>query len=223
MCFCLERLPYLNYYAPESAGREASFRIHYWGGMKAHYDHPLHRHSYFEVCCVTEGEGVYEDSGKEYALAENTLFLSRPGAWHKISSQRGIGLVWVAFELQSDKSSEAAQRMVQRLTNCERICLPNAGENPSVTFWKSLLLQADPAKSCLHEQLPSMAHSLLIAFIQEFADDGVKTAAGDLPVPVIERINSQLLYRIRTFIRDNLSQTIRLKDLASYSNISKGI
>lgn len=213
-----EQQSFLNFYVTETIGKNIAFKIHYWGGYPEHRDHLLHKHSHFEVCYVTKGEGIYEENGQEYVIVEHTLFLSRPGLWHKISSTRGIGLIWIAFELIEDNSS---QNILQKLMESKTVCILGANENTSILFWNHLLKQAaEPGKNYLDEQLPSLTHVMLISFFQEFTNPTEKAAA-ELLQPFAERIHSQLLYKVKRFIRDNLSQTIHLKDIAAYFNISE--
>jgi len=54
----------------------ASFHVHYWGVMPRHYDNQLHKHSFFEVCFVVDGEGTYMDEQSSYTLKKkHDLFI----------------------------------------------------------------------------------------------------------------------------------------------------
>ena len=74
-------------------GPGVTFRVHYWGGNSKHFDNPVHKHSFFEVCYVLDGKGEYEEfeeNGAVHPLRAHTLFFSRPGVVHQIRSKTGI-------------------------------------------------------------------------------------------------------------------------------------
>lgn len=49
---------YLNQYVHRLAQNRSSFHVHYWGVMPKHYDVVPHKHSFFEICFVVDGEGI---------------------------------------------------------------------------------------------------------------------------------------------------------------------
>lgn len=213
----LEKQAHLNYYVTETAGKDTAFHILYWGGLLAHLDQPIHKHSHIEVCFILNGEGIYEEEGLVFEVRADTLLLSRPGLWRKLSSSRGIDLIWVGFELTEDRTS---QNLMQKLAESNQIRIPDARESSTMLFWHSLLAQVEPGKSYLTELLPNLAHVLIISFFQEFIE--TKEAAPDeSEQPFREAIKTQLFYLIVRYIRDNLSRPLYLRDLSSYFKVSQ--
>lgn len=195
----------------------ASFHVHYWGVMPRHYDNQLHKHSFFEVCFVVDGEGTYMDEQSSYTLQKNTIFLTRPGVLHQIKSEHGLSLLYVAFELIDSESNESWVQIMESAEKCEKIVLYNDSETETELLWKSLLIQATRHKQHFFEEmLTNIAGSLIISILQDF-------------VPDLNRNNnhkhdpeqhSVLLTQARLYIHDNLSNCLKLTEVARHLHIS---
>ncbi|MBB6735904.1 AraC family transcriptional regulator [Cohnella zeiphila] len=207
---------HLHTIAPELVfGTEAAFRVHYWGSISDHRTHPLHKHSFFECCCVTSGEGGYIESGERYPLYQGDIILSRPDAWHQIESADGIGLAWVAF-MPEDRTGGEWARNCRRLTEPDRVVVPAAAPSLTASLWQTLRT-AEPDAIQNRTLLESIACSLLLSCFQTFLND-----RGEQPKSAASKPReSVLLHKARLFIRDNLSLRIKLQDLAEYLHISE--
>ncbi|MEK3890494.1 AraC family transcriptional regulator [Bacillus sp. FSL K6-3431] len=205
---------YLNQHALKLSGDSVSFYIHYWGVTPAHYDNPLHKHSFFEVCYVIDGEGSYSDNGIETPLVSGSLFLSRPGIWHQIKSQTGLFLLFVAFEIIESETSETAINQFRQLANTKSFVTEVNDLFPSILIWKTLLMQSTIINYFQKEIVHTLAYSLLISLHQVFTNDQIETEK------IIVRRTSPNLHRAKLYIRDNLSQPLQLNDLACYLHIS---
>jgi len=96
----------LNEVAHSVVGNGVGFDVHYWGIDDCHYDNLPHMHSFFEVCHVVGGTGLYVDGEEKSPLAAGTMFLSRPGIRHQIRSQAGLEILFVGFTVQPGAMSE---------------------------------------------------------------------------------------------------------------------
>ena len=111
----------LNSLVPQIQSSEASIHVHYWGEIPNHFTHALHKHSFFEFCYVTNGDGDYLENGFRQHLYPGDLFLSKPDVWHQIEGgSRGIGLVFLAFELNEESSAPALLNGYRRLLKTEK-------------------------------------------------------------------------------------------------------
>ncbi|MBP3962525.1 AraC family transcriptional regulator [Paenibacillus lignilyticus] len=205
----------LNESAVELIGEELAFNVYYWGAMPEHYDNPLHRHSYFEVCYVTEGEGYYYESDREYPLLQGTMFFSRPGMWHQIKSRTGLALLYVAYEIDEARSKrEAVDRYLQLLHN-NRIVVAQAEDSITAQTWRTLLALCKQDHYMVKEAVRCFACALLISFYSEFSES---TEYEDLPdkqqVPAY-------LQRAKLFIEDNLTLSLNLQQLSGYLHITE--
>lgn len=208
---------HLNTLSAELAfGNEAAFHVHYWGNIDEHYTHSVHKHSFFECCFVTRGEGWYVDNGTRFLLHQGDMFLSKPDVWHQIGSRNGIGLAWVAFMMKEDASSERIVEKYRLLKQTDRIYIPADSESASVTasLWRTLF-GAAPAVSHERSLLEPIAYSLLRSFLHTFLDDQQPLRSASKPSESI------LLHKARLFIHDNLSLRIKFQDLAEYLHISE--
>ncbi|MBS4200509.1 helix-turn-helix transcriptional regulator [Bacillus sp. FJAT-49732] len=204
---------FLNQHVTKLSGEHFSFFVHYWGINPTHFDNPLHKHSFFEICYVIDGEGFYVDQGVENRLTKGTLFLSRPEIWHQIKSQTGLDLIFVAFEIIESESSDIAIQQYHELIHTENYIHKADDQTPAIHLWHSLLLQSNYHQTFRAEVNAALAYSLLVSLSQTF----IKKE--DRNVPLLER-GASYLHRAKLYIKDNLSQPLQLNDLASYLHIS---
>jgi mannose-6-phosphate isomerase-like protein (cupin superfamily) len=75
--------------------------VYHWAQMADTVVNPPHRHTYFEVCWVEDGSGLFVVDGRRHVVEPGALLFARPGVRHQIISERppGIRLAWVAFLL----------------------------------------------------------------------------------------------------------------------------
>ncbi len=206
----------LNNYIQHVKQNGASFQTHYWGVMPKHYNNDLHKHSFFEVCYVVEGEGTYIDNNCTYSLQKNTLFISRPEVLHQIKSEKGLSLLYVAFQLIESESNESWIRIMERAKQCTEIILHDKFETETVLLWKALLIQATKRGNVLFEEiLSNIAYSLIVSILQDFVADLNKSDHKNVPEQY-----SVLLTQAQLYINDNLSNPLKLTEVAKHLHIS---
>jgi AraC-like DNA-binding protein/mannose-6-phosphate isomerase-like protein (cupin superfamily) len=205
----------LNETAIALNGEELFFKVHYWGAMPEHYDNPLHRHSFFEVCYVLEGEGFYYESNDEYPLSPGTLFCSRPGQWHQIKSQIGLALFYVAFEIDEARSNEAAINRYIQLIHNNKIVVPLADDTITTQTWRLLLTLCVQDRSMTKEMIRSLAYALLVSFYGEFSEVLESDEMAEH-----QQVSAYLL-RAKLFIEDNLTSSLSLHLLSNYLHITE--
>jgi YesN/AraC family two-component response regulator len=206
----------LNDYVHRLNQNGASFQVHYWGVMPKHYDNQLHKHSFFEVCYVVEGEGTYLDDQCTYTLQENTIFLSRPEVLHQIKSEKGLSLLYVAFDLIESESSESWIRIMDTAKQCSEVILHDIDEMETALLWKSLLIQATKRQNeFFEEMLSNIAYSLILSILQDFVPSLNKNNHKHDPEQ-----HSVLLTQAQLYINDNLSNSLKLTEVAKHMHIS---
>lgn len=196
-------------------GPEVTFRVHYWGGNGNHYNNPVHKHSFFEACYVLGGEGDYEENGTVFPLRAGTLFFSRPGIVHQIRSEIGLALLYVAFEVDEANSIAVETERFRKLARDAESCIFDAGDAPTATLWRSLIVSDRPQWRLSDEAVVSAAHALLRSFADLFSPP---QAAETTPAG---RSSDLLLSRAKLYIRDNLDRPISLSQVAAYLNVSE--
>ncbi|PGK31695.1 AraC family transcriptional regulator [Priestia megaterium] len=206
----------LNEYIQRTESNGVSFYVHYWGVMPQHYNNVLHKHSFFEVCYVLEGEGTYIDQGCTYQIKENTMFLSRPDVLHQIKSDTGLFLLYVGFELIESESSEKWVTIIEEVKQCSEVVIDVKEDEAVPLMWKSLLIQATKSESVfLEEILSNLAHSLILLLIQTFG-----TSSNHHNQKAVQKKSSLTLNLAKLYIKDNLSNSIKLTDTATHLHLS---
>ncbi|NEW04798.1 AraC family transcriptional regulator [Paenibacillus sp. SYP-B3998] len=188
--------------------------MHYWGIVPRLFDNPIHKHSFFEVCYVLEGEGEYTDMGISYSLQAGTHFCSRPGVSHQIRTQEGLFLLYVAFEVDETQSKDTLCDAFRQLAENIESCVRQDAHNPTALLWKSLLLQEGATGNLPAVAIPTLAYTLLLSFLTLFGSRQRE------PSTHRKRPNS-LLQQAKLYIRDNLSQPLSLQHVAEYLHVSE--
>ena len=206
----------INQYANYLNQNGASFRINYWGVMPEHYNTVLHQHSFMEICYVLEGEGMYIDGDQTYSLQSDTLFFSKPNVLHQIKSEESLYLLYVGFELIESESSEEWISLIQNMRDSPENVLKLEKENEIRFLWQSLLVHSAKKNSVLFElMLDNLAFSLIAMLVQAFCSH-----VESEQTPNVTDTSSELLSTIKTYIMDNLSQSLQLEHTASHFHLS---
>ncbi|MFB9275645.1 helix-turn-helix domain-containing protein [Cohnella cellulosilytica] len=201
--------------AKVTTGNGAEFKIHYWDVNPRHFSNSVHRHSFFEICYVMEGEGEYSERGNDYSLRPGTHFCSRPGIDHQIRSRDGMYLLYVAFEPDERGSRDEAVEAFQALAGHGETCVyDDGGVMPASLLWKSLLLREDGRGRLSPDALRAVAGALLLSFPGLFGSEAPAPAraAGSADV---------LLRQAKLYIRDNLARDLSLREIAVNLNVSE--
>ncbi len=207
---------YLNETVPSLHNPSASFTIHYWGIDPAHFDNPVHQHSFFEICYVRDGEGVYMDGDVLYPLRKETLFLSRPGIRHQIRSEKGMFLLFVAFEVDEENTDPAVVRHFRQLAVADRILIYDAYAQPTTLIWTALLKHLQEPVPLTEHYVKSAALSLLFSFCSAFQPEAPSSGLGISGYkPAAYALN-----RAIRFVKDNLSHSMTLTEMAAYLHLS---
>lgn len=206
----------LNQHISQITADEVSFRIHYWGFMPSHYNNSLHRHSFFEICYVLEGNGEYSDNGVDYPLQEGTLFCSRPGIWHQIRSEQGLILFFVAFEIDESRTSETYSRNFRSLIHRGKILAEPKDASISAQIWQTIFSMAESKHSVSKDMLQHLVLSLFLSFLHGLS------SIPDLSVDSLDEDTEEhrLLKRAKLYIKDNLSSSLSIEHVSQELGIS---
>lgn len=216
--FHSENQNYVNQHLSRLPGTEASFYIQTFGAFDNHRDHPLHRHSFVEFCYILSGTAVYTEEGIDYPVAPDTLLMTPPGAWHKLSSAAGIHVIWLGFNVIEAESTASGIEAYTRLHTSPMRIQANCGSTLAARLWKMLYEQAAGQFVLGTDYFSHLVYALFAALCDQFASAESKSAIE--ASRLIRRSSSILLYQARQFIRDNLSQNLDLGTVAGYLHVS---
>jgi AraC-like DNA-binding protein/mannose-6-phosphate isomerase-like protein (cupin superfamily) len=205
----------LNQVARHLPGAPVSFNVHYWGGQFQLQDNLLHKHSFFEICYVLGGRGVYWEAGQEYLLQKGTLFCSRPGNLHQIYKTENLFLLWVAFEIDEAGSHTEGMTLFEQLIKTPHFYVTDADDSSAAYIWIALMQQAEAPYLSMTELIVSLAHSLLLSLQTLFCK-----ANRGRERQILNASSNSLLHQAKLFIKDNLAQQLSLNDVAKYLHIS---
>lgn len=207
---------YLNESALRPENEFVSFQVLYWGFDPMHMDNPVHKHSFFEICYVLDGEGTYIDQERAFPLRKHTLFLSRPGIRHQILSSTGMFLLYVGFEVDESRSHETMSRCYRQLETTDRFVLHGMDHHPAALLWLALLEHFKNPDRSTRPFAGTAALSLLLSFYSAFRPSDSSSdefLSGHM-------IATQTISRAVRFIKDNLSSSMTLASVAEYLHIS---
>jgi AraC-like DNA-binding protein/mannose-6-phosphate isomerase-like protein (cupin superfamily) len=204
----------LNHHATMLFGKDISFRVYYWGINPCHYDNPVHKHSFFEICYVMDGLGVYAENDTDYALNKGTFFCSRPGVTHQIRSKTGLKLLFTAFEvIENETTLEAIQRF-QMLSKESKVCIHPGKTVAAALLWKTLLIPKNQEWALRTDQLSPLAHTLILSLTDLF----IKHHHHEKQTGYRTNV---LLQQAKLYIRDNLEQPLTLEAVSTYLHVSQ--
>lgn len=205
----------LNQNAVHLIGEEISLYIHYWGGETSLKTNKPHKHSFFEICYIIDGEGTYIENGEEYPLQKGILFLTRPSLIHQIIAIKNLYIIFIAFEPIYPNTSEKGTNIFRHLYTVVPTVLNLKKEYKTEMIWLALLLQAQQPNTLMKDTILNLSSSLLFSMTQLYIKEEDETDSNQN-----KGLSTTVIHRAKLYIRDNLSQPLRLKDVAEYLHIS---
>ncbi|OCT15201.1 hypothetical protein A8709_13945 [Paenibacillus pectinilyticus] len=209
----------LNLIAHTLHSKDAVFRVHYWGGTRDHVHPPMHQHSFFEICYVLDGHAIYTESGVDYPLQKNSMFLTRPYIKHNIHTASSLFFIFVAFEIVANASSSATVEMFSRLEKTHNFYIPDGSNLPAIRIWEALLQQSFQEGALVQESVLALSCALLASFAHIFSDN---IEQQDSKKRKRERLGAgMVISQSKLYIRDNLGNpSLSLVEVAHFLHLS---
>jgi AraC-like DNA-binding protein/mannose-6-phosphate isomerase-like protein (cupin superfamily) len=205
----------LNQKATQLDSNGLSITVHYWGALSGHYNNKPHQHSFFEVCFIIKGEGRYIDNNNTYAISSGSLFLSRPYVKHQILSETGLDILFIGFEINKKSTTKKIQDLFSNLENTETYFANHTQNTSLVKLWTSLLIMANESNPLFDHSLTGFCYSIFGYLLKEL-NDNQKSKERHRRYSA----SSTLIYNAKLYIHDNLSEPLRLNDVANHLHIS---
>lgn len=206
----------LNRYARLLQGDRLTLHVYYWGVVQNLASNVVHKHSFFEICYVNGGSGIYVEGDAEYPLYEGVMFCSRPNQSHQIKDVNDLDILFVAFEPDEIHSNTDDFQLYCSSLNTGAIWVEMTVHSPTVQIWKSLLIPSESSSAVPISLLPQLAHALIVSFSSLLGRTGKRPEA----VPLASNA-ALLINRAKLYIRDNLRSNLTLAEVARYINISE--
>ncbi len=179
----------------------------------------LHEHSFFEVCYVWHGYGVFRINHKEYPVREGMVFVAKPGEPHEIISSEDdpMGIYFWSYTLVPN-----ADRLTQNDTNMllQAFLASEA--------WVSSVPEMQQILNRLTEEIVTRqagySHMIEILIAQLLLNTAravstVKYVSKN-DIPTEHDPTTLLVSDIVRYIQDNYTRPITLRDIAAQVHLS---
>jgi AraC-like DNA-binding protein/mannose-6-phosphate isomerase-like protein (cupin superfamily) len=184
--------------------------VYQWAEIAQPVVNPPHRHAYFEACWVRDGRGEFTVAGRTHPIGPGDLFVARPGVPHRIVSEEGIGLAWIAFRPRS-----TVDGLVQRFADSTRALLDDPNGRLAALWQAARLTASGPALPGTDDATRAVAQALLVVLAQA-GTDGLRPLAKSTEDPRPGLVRQALRY-----IADNLDRPLPVDELARHVHLSR--
>jgi AraC-like DNA-binding protein len=190
--------------------------VYHWAEMADTVVNPPHRHTYFEVCWVEDGHGVFVVDGRSRPIGPGSLLFARPGVRHQIISNQapGIRLAWVAFGLRlpGNAGGDGLNGLFAAFARGQSMATDADGR--VAALWSALRRVAGSAPLPGDvEAAGGVAAALLIALAQ--------AGSGPLqPLPQAPDGGAGAVRQALRYVQDNADRAVRVDEMARHVHLS---
>ena len=179
-------------------------KLNYPLGFESYY----HKHEFFHSLYVLSGSGIVKVMGENHTASQDDFFLISPGTFHLISSpiMSGFKTIEIKFTVHDDFLKQLVALPLQ--INSEGHLLRN--------LFESILNEASNREDCFI-QIMSHQLSVILYKLIRASTDKVSYNMFELDDSISHPEYSQIKSTI-TYITDNLSNNLSVKNLASRIN-----
>ncbi len=186
----------------------------------------LHVHSFFEICCAFDGEGVFRIKGQEFAVRAGDVFVARPSEPHEIvsSETEPLGIYFWAFTLNRRELTSAEPDVDRLLIDFARGWRWVSPETAAMQRTLSCLTDEVVARA------PGYRRSIDGLVAQLILDTAravvAPRPAAQLGAPHADdraRLSHEqrLIQQITRYVHDNYNRPITIRDIAAQVHLSE--
>ncbi len=177
----------------------------------------FHVHSYFEICYVIGGEGIFKIHGETYELGEGDLFIAKPGEEHEIiaSTEKPLAIFFWSYTLVPQTvSHDELSILFNTFVTGKMPLVKNQHHHLSILD----LLTAEASRKAIGYTF--MVNTLAQQLIIETAR--AATLIDYTPVQSDKQSHHQIMVNtVIRYLQDNITQTLSVKKLAAQVYISE--
>ncbi|WOK07881.1 helix-turn-helix transcriptional regulator [Imperialibacter roseus] len=178
--------------------------------------HALHRHNFFFILAVAQGEGVHEIDFTPYQVSDRSVFFLRPGQVHRLQLKMGSTGYLMEFDQEFCGSKDQATAQRLRKASGKNFCQLEASRFDKLDGILSDIFEEYTSKQDGYlDIIKANLEILCIAYNRQSPDPGQLTNNGNLYTQ--ERFE-ELLELLETRISElkNVSQYADLLNLSPY-------
>lgn len=180
----------------------------------------LHIHSYYELCFVTSGTGLFRVNGRDYFPLTGDLFLARPGDLHEIiaSDNDPMGIIFYGFSLlagRNDHPDKATSTLLDRFSRStlDRPVVDCPAVGP--LLW-AFTEEVDQFRTGSRYALTGMMPKIVLDTVRAFAGETDRDNRDGL-----NGFSGGIVDEICRFLQDNLQRPLRVRDVATQFHLSE--
>src|SRR5690606_37331943 len=133
---------------------------------------------------------------------------------HQILSKAGIKIIFVGFELNPKKSKKEVTDLFSHLETTETFFIKNATHTPLTKLWTSLLIMAANPYPELNDSYLGLCSAFFSSILRQFSNH-----KSNARVRKEYSSYSSLVYQAKLYIKDNLSESLKLNEVAAHLHI----
>lgn len=207
--------------------RIGSYRVDalYWGFLgNKWWRNYLHTHSFFEVCYVVGGSGVFRTTEKEMPVKRGELFVAKPGYTHEIISARSkpMQIHFWAFTLVPATGGRIgqAEESVDLLLDAFMLATRRVSRmSPSIEpTLKMLLEEIENHAAGYTMAIDALALKLLLETARCVTEGAIP---GETIEPPPHSDGEAIAKTAIRYLRDNFTRPIAVRDVAAQVHLSE--
>ncbi len=186
----------------------------------------LHVHSFFEICCAFDGEGVFRIKGQEFAVRAGDVFVARPSEPHEIVSSESepLGIYFWAFTMNRRELHSAEPDIDRLLIDFARGSRWVSPETEAMQ--RTLLALTDEVV----QRAPGHRRTI-DGLVAKLILDTARAVAPPRPTAQFDAARDdkgarlsheqRLIQQITRYLRDNYNRPITIRDVAAQVHLSE--
>jgi AraC family L-rhamnose operon transcriptional activator RhaR len=194
-----------------------------WGLLGTHWwRNYLHVHSFYEVCYVFEGEGIFCMNGVDYEVRPGHVFVARPSEPHEIVSgaDAPLGIYFWSYTLAPARQTVAGAGELDALlaafaTSQCWVSLRTPGMLRTLELLTEEIAAREPG---YRHNIAALAAKLVVDTARAVVNTPI---AGDEPDPAPREAADVLVQRMARYLRDNYARGVSIRDVAAQVHLSE--
>lgn len=186
----------------------------------------LHVHSFFEICCAFDGEGVFRIKGQECTVRAGDVFVARPSEPHEIVSSEAepLGIYFWAFTLNRRELTSAepdVDRLLIDFAHGSRWVSPEtaAMQHTLLALTDEVVQRAPGYRRTIDGLVAKLILDTARAVVPPRPAAQLDAPLGDERARLSHE--QRLIQQITRYLRDNYSRPITIRDVAAQVHLSE--
>jgi AraC-like DNA-binding protein len=181
----------------------------------------LHVHSFYEICLCYGGRGTFLNTDTLHNIRAGHVFIAKPGQSHEIVSERSqpVKIYFWAFALRRAEAAGSALEIDRLIESFERSDTQVQTDDGAMLDTCRLLTGEIVARRPGYlTAIEGLVAKLVLDTARSVADASLTSERVEPPA---HSPNEAVVNRVKTYLRDNLSRPVALRDVAAQVHLSE--